>query len=470
MPVLRAAAVLLLACSFAAAEEDAFNLGILGAEGLPQKEGKGGASIRVTAVLPNGPAKQAGLVEGDVVLGVGSMTLGQTKLPVVYQLVDLLEKASSQKSAKASLLVQRAGKRETIPIALPSLGPHSANCPVGCARCEREAAESLAYLAKAQNGDGSFETKYGGTNGQVVVTCLAGLAFLASGSTPTDGPYAKNIARAAEYVEKNCGKEMDFGGMGGGQMGGGNWNQTNWAYAYSPVFLGEVYRIAPSAELKAKLEEMMQAIAKNQEQSGGWAHGPGGPNALGYLELQIVGNWCLTALGTLKRLGFKVPQACVDRGVAYAISTSEGDGGVGYSDRAGQKGMGDPGRTAGCIWAFSLLGLQKNPFYAKMAGFFKRTMDGVPNGHVSPVMHFTASAFACMHLGGAYWKQFMDLFRLEILAARRPDGTFSARPTEESEQLHSNTDREMGPIWTTASYALILQLPKGKLATLTSPK
>jgi hypothetical protein len=97
-------------------------------------------------------------------------------------------------------------------------------------------------------------------------------------------------------------------------------------------------------------------------------------------------------------------------------------------------------------------------------------MEDLPNGHVSPVQHYTSAGFACMHLGAAHWKEFIALFRLEILAARRPDGTFSARPTAETRALRSNTDREMGACWTTASYALILQLPKGKLKILTPSK
>ncbi|MBI3097116.1 MAG: hypothetical protein HYY93_02550 [Planctomycetes bacterium] len=60
----------------------------------------------------------------------------------------------------------------------------------------------------------------------------------------------------------------------------------------------------------------------------------------------------------------------------------------------------------------------------------------------------------------------MSEFRLEFIAARRPDGTFTARPTEESQQLHSNTDRELGSAWTTASYLIVLQLPKGHLKLL----
>ena len=60
----------------------------------------------------------------------------------------------------------------------------------------------------------------------------------------------------------------------------------------------------------------------------------------------------------------------------------------------------------------------------------------------------------------------LDLFRLEFVAARRPDGSFSARPTKETKELHSNTDREMGPAWTTASYLLVQELQKGRLEIL----
>ena len=455
--------------------KDAFNLGMLGAEGLPVKKPaeelklpRGTVGIEVTAVLDGAPGKEGGLQVGDLIVGVGSAFLTK-KMDPVYVLVDLLEQASSKKDAQVTLSVVRDGKPQAVKLKLPNLGAHSANCPVGCARCEKLTEESLQFLAGQQGADGSFPVGLGGVNGKVAVTSLAGLAMLASGSTTKEGAYADNIQRAAAWVAEHCGKEDAFG-PGERPTGGANWNQTNWAYGYGTLFLCEIYRLDPTPELQTKLEEFMDTISRNQEASGGWAHGPGGPNALNYVELQIVGNFMLEALGALRKAGFKPSQATIDRGVAYAMSTSGGDGGIGYSDQPGQKGMGDPGRTAGCIWAFALLDLQKHPFYARMSSFFHRSMEGLPDGHVSPVMHFTSSAFACMHLGATFWKEFIALFRLEILAARRPDGTFTARPTTETAALHTNTDRTLGDVWTTASYALILQLPKGKLKLLTGAK
>lgn len=226
----------------------------------------------------------------------------------------------------------------------------------------------------------------------------------------------------------------------------------------------------PTPEREQRLTEFMQTIEKNQEPSGGWAHGPGGPNALNYLELQIVGNLELAGLGACRKAGLKPSQMVIDKGIAYAIATTGGDGGIGYSDQPGQKGMGDPGRTAQAAWAMCLLDMQKHPLFPKCSSFFKRSMEDLPNGHVSPIMHYTSAAFACGWLGGEHYKNFNALFRLEILAARRPDGTFSARPTAESRAMRNNTDRTLGASWTTASYAIILQVPRGKLRILIPAK
>ena len=47
--------------------------------------------------------------------------------------------------------------------------------------------KGLAWLARTQNADGSFGS--GTYRGNIAVTSLAGLAFMASGSSPGRGPY-----------------------------------------------------------------------------------------------------------------------------------------------------------------------------------------------------------------------------------------------------------------------------------------
>ena len=59
----------------------------------------------------------------------------------------------------------------------------------------------LAWLARTQNADGSFGS--GTYRGNIAVTSLAGLAFMASGSSPGRGPYGPQIDKALVYVMDN---------------------------------------------------------------------------------------------------------------------------------------------------------------------------------------------------------------------------------------------------------------------------
>src|SRR5689334_7505717 len=53
---------------------------------------------------------------------------------------------------------------------------------------------SLAWLAAQQRADGSFGTN--AYQGNVAVTSVAGLAFMASGSQPGRGPFGEHVTRA----------------------------------------------------------------------------------------------------------------------------------------------------------------------------------------------------------------------------------------------------------------------------------
>jgi hypothetical protein len=343
---------------------------------------------------------------------------------------------------------------------LESLGKHGKNCPVECPRCDRLTAQSLEFLAKSQQEEGSYEAKTGGGNGSVVITSICGLAFLASGSTPSSGPFAENIVKCKDFVTANCGKETLP------PFEGANWSQVNWALGYGACFLAEYYTHDPQEEVRAKLEEFASALVRNQEANGGWAHGPGGPNALGYTDFAKVSLWCLAGLGACRKCGVSVPEITVKRAVDYFVNCSGGDGGIGYSPQPGQKGVGDPGRTGGTIFAFALCDQKRSKFFKSMASYFMTNMHDIPDGHVSPVMHFMSSALACSHLDQSYWKKLFETFRYEFVAARRPDGSFSARPTQESRVMKSNSDRSMGYCWTTGNYLVTLLLQKGHLKLL----
>src|SRR5438067_5856111 len=56
---------------------------------------------------------------------------------------------------------------------------------------DRAIQNGLTWLARSQNADGSFGS--GTYRGNIAVTSLAGLAFMAGGSSPGRGPYGAQI-------------------------------------------------------------------------------------------------------------------------------------------------------------------------------------------------------------------------------------------------------------------------------------
>ena len=437
-----------------AKEADLVNLGVIGARGEPQ-----GELIVVREVLPGGGAQRAGLSPGDALLSVeGRAIAGEAGLALLYAAIDAVE--TGQKRGKSlELKVRRGGDELELQVPVARLGKCSGS-PAKCKHCDKVVKAGLTFLAQTQAGNGCFPTELGGKTGLVVVTSLSGLAMLSAGVSPKPGT---PLGRAVEYVLKNA-LTPDSSGMRGG--GGGNWNQENWEHAYALCFLSEIAHKTRRADVKAKVKDLATKLIETCEGSGGWAHGPGGPNALGYLELEIVSNYALLGLGAARALGVEVDEAKLAKAMAWIEETSSADGGVGYSPRQGQKGFGDPGRTAGALVAYASLGQHERPFFAKMADYLGRNLSKLPEGHVSPAMHLLAGAMATEVLGSSARKAYRQAYGLHILGQRRPDGSFGSTPTQESRQLSSNTDLTVGPRWTTATYVLILTLERGNLPLL----
>jgi hypothetical protein len=437
--------------------EDLVNLGALGL-GVNVS----GTRLDVRELLEGSPAGRVGVQVGDAIVGVSGRPLQEAAPGPVLQVIAAVEKAEAARKKRVVVLtVSRGGQERQVTVPVGKLGKHSRSCPTKCKKCDKVVRQGLEFLVRTQSSDGSFPTSLGGKTGTVVVTSLSGLALLSAGLKPQPG---SPLGKAIDYVLDHVG-QADTGplaGMGGGR---GNWNQINWELGYGLMFLTEVARKTRRADVLEKCRELVRIIEVNQEASGGWAHGPGGPNALGYVELEIVGNYLLTGLGAARRLELELNEDKLSKALTWIEGTSPGDGGVGYSQRDGQR-FGDAGRTAGALVAYNALGQSRAPFFEKMANYYVGHIEKLPEGHVSPAMHLLAGAMASRVLGKAATREYYERFRLHIMQHRRPNGSFASTPTEESQSMRNNTDLSVGPRWTTATYVLILTLHEGNLPLL----
>jgi len=453
---------------------DLFNLGLLGAKAAdadtkppsnePPQEGRrevqleaagrdvGPERLRVDLLFPDGPAEKAGLHPGDVIVGVGTRRFNKGSLD---PLAKALLKAESGKGI-VTLLVQSGGtgapKKVEVAIPISSVGKDAAKPTVGKGRAALWQA-GLAWLAKRQQEDGGYPETLSGTNGAVVLTSLAGLAWLGGGSDLTQGPYQAQLRKAADFVIERARTLRD---ADGGPQGGANWNQSNWGYAHAAIFLGELHARSPDRGALESLHLCAKQLVAAQEQSGGWAHGPGGPNALGYVELNIVTGLALGGLGLARQSGYEVPATTLTKAEEYLVASSSGDGGVGYSTKPGQQGQGNIGRTAASWLGYLALGLGKKPWAKKMGNYVQRHADEVLGGHASLMQHFLLAGVAAQVEGKAATKRYWDVAERDLVLARAPDGSFQPRPWHESLGMSSNSDVTFGEVWTTAVWTVVL--------------
>lgn len=453
---------------------DLYNLGLLGAKardadaapqsaeppsgmrrvemsGDPKAADDGPNRLRVEMLFPDGPAHRAGLRPGDVIVGVSGKSFKEGSLGPLAQALVKAESGQT-KGGVVALTVERGDRKEPlrIDVVVPQGGKDAATPAAGRAR-DALLASAASWLAKRQAEDGGFAETLSGSNGAVVQTACAGLVWLATGSDLTNGPFADNVARAARFVASRAGEESSLG-----PAGGANWSQVNWGLAHGAIFLGELHARSPDPDVAGALVRCAEALVRNQEASGGWAHGPGGPNALGYVELNIVSGLALGGLGLAQRAGFAIPAETLRKAEEYIVLSGGGDGGVGYSTQPGQRGAGNIGRTAGTWLGVASLGMKGSAWGKKLEGYVRQHAGEVYGGHASLMQHHLLAGVAAQAVGADAAKTYWAVCERDLVLARAPDGSFQPRPWHESLSMRSNSDVSFGEVWTTAAWAIVL--------------
>jgi len=457
---------------------DLWNLGLLGAKGwdadraLPEATGgrrssrstgapagdEGPTRLRIIVLFPGGPADKAGLRPGDVIVGVGKKRF---KDGFLHPLAKALKKAESGAGkGMLSLLVEREGHKKAlrIKVAVPVMGRMALKPTRDPAR-EEIVDAALAWLQQRQRKDGGYEETLSGRGGAVIQACLAGLCYLANEKDPRQGPLAPAIRKAAAFVRENVFATDRFASER--KPGEPSWDQSNWPLAHAAIFLGELHGRTGDPDLVKTLQRIADQLSKNQVQSGGWAHGTGGKNALGYLELNIVTGLALCGLGMARQAGCDVSERVILAARRYIKESSSG-GGVGYSANPGQKGQGNIGRSAAVWLGYRLLGLSRKPDTLRIKSYVERNAGNVMGGHASLMQHILLAGLAAHALGSSAVKKYWQAVESDLVLARAPDGSFQPRPWHETLGLGSNTDVSFGEVWTTTAWTLVLSAAPGK--------
>jgi hypothetical protein len=307
----------------------------------------------------------------------------------------------------------------------------------------------LNYLAKIQQPDGSFPAKWDARNYPACMTALSGLALLASGSTPEEGPYSENIKRAMIYLMELG--ESHYNGL----IAGKEEARCTYGHGFSMMFLAQCYGMeqttAYEERLKNTLERATKLVALGQSPKGGWLYSPVGGGSEGSTTACV-----LQGLRACRNVGIKVPTETIDRAVGYLRFCQNPDGGLFYSEAF--RGGSLPAISTAAIVCFYSMGVydqatggqgEEATFVDKLWRYVDHSAQGFSDRKSFKVYLNFYLAQAKYQRGGTHWESYFKQISKDLLSSQSSNGTW---PGE-----------DVGPTYGTAVACLVLQLPYGYL-------
>ncbi len=203
---------------------------------------------------------------------------------------------------------------------------------------DRAIHQGLTWLSKQQNSDGSFGS--GTYRGNIAVTSLAGLAFMASGSSPGRGPYGTQIDKALVYVMDNTSPSGFIAVQAATTHG------PMYSHGFGTLFLAEAYGMTHRPEIREKLQKAVRLIIDTQNFEGGWRYQPARRDA------DISVTICqINALRAARGAGIYVPKDTVENCIKYVKQSQNPDGGFRYMLQGGASAF--PRSAAGVVALYS---------------------------------------------------------------------------------------------------------------------
>lgn len=295
----------------------------------------------------------------------------------------------------------------------------------------------LDYLAKVQNTtDGSFGTS-GGYASSAAITGVAGLAFLANGSTPGRGKYGKNAALCLDFILAHTGRS-------GFIAGGGVSHGPMYGHGFATLFLAESYGMGGRPDVREKLSRAIDLIVRTQNDQGGWRYQPIKFDAdLSVTICQIM------ALRAARNNGIKVPKATIDKAIDYVKKSANPDGGFSYM--LNSRGSGFPRSAAGVCSLFNC-GIYTGPEVEKGLEYL---MKYKPGGKASNEGHYFYGHYyatqAMFIAGGKYWAEWWPAMSQDLVKKQSSSGAW---------------DGDAGKEYATSMACIILQVPNRYLPIL----
>ena len=282
----------------------------------------------------------------------------------------------------------------------------------------------LDWLAKNQSDDGSF--------GDPGITALCGLALMADGNMPGEGPYGKTVDRALDFVVRS----VQESGMASAEM---------YGHGFATLFMAEAYGTTQRPDVKEKLQLAVRLIVQTQNKQGGWRYQPV-PN-----DADISVTICqVMALRAARNAGIKVPKRTIDSAIDYVKKSQCPDGGFMYTLGGGNSAF--PRSAAGCAILY-YSGLYEGKEVSAGIKYLSKHTPGngenMSSGHTYYGNYYGTQAMFMS--GGDAWAKWWPAVRKMILEQQQASGNWSGEASDQ---------------YATSMALIILQVPNRLLPIL----
>ncbi|MCA9234519.1 MAG: hypothetical protein KDA44_03560 [Planctomycetales bacterium] len=330
----------------------------------------------------------------------------------------------------------------------------------GNAQTEQSVRSALAWLAAAQSPDGGWRAaQFGagqeraavlgqdragvGAKADTAMTGLALLAFLGSGNTHLQGPYAEHVARGLEFLAVRQAAD-------GSLAGDADRFSRMYCHSMAALAVCESYAVTADPRLRQiAAGALTYSIAAQHPSDGGWRYWPGLPGDTSQL------GWQLMALGSGELAGLDVPPVTWTRAERFLRSVTRGSaGGLACyrPDSRPTTSMTAEGLFCRQLLADRLGATVDDPAYGEAASTVLRELPG--GGQVNLYYWYYATLALCREqdrspAARAAWQRWNDALVRTLLDKQRPDGSWP---------VDTVWGRCGGQVYTTSLAALCLEV------------
>lgn len=264
----------------------------------------------------------------------------------------------------------------------------------------------LAYLARSQNEDGSWNDQTGSEPG-VVGLCIT--AFLAHGEDPNHGSHASHIRRGLDFIFSRQSE-------GNGYIGNSMYN-----HGFATLALAESYGMVADPRIAPALSRAVELIlsAQKRNPAGGWRYTPDSRDA----DTSVSGCQLVALLGA-RNAGVPVPDDAIRKGLAYMARCRGSDGSYGYTSASG----GKPTLTAVGLTCLALAKEREGKGFASSVEYLRGNLNYRERHYPYYFEYYMAQAL--FHADPSSWDEWNSTNLRYLSTLQRPDGSWPGNKGE----------------------------------------